>query len=153
MFNILKLSIYTVLSFGMTLAYADGSSCEKKACDADITKEQRQCVLKKFCKAKTKIVTVEKIVEKVVEVPVTVVKTKKIVRKNIISLLGGVGPKGNLRENFIPNGHEVTTDNGLVVGLQYTRDLYQFKNDNMAITGSIQVQTNRTALVGVGVEF
>lgn len=94
-----------------------------------------------------------KIITKTVEVEriVNVTEVKRIIRKNNLTLLGGIGPKGNLREDAIVNGYQYFTDNGFILGLNYTRNLVEFQDT--ALTGSIQVQTNRSALLGIGLEF
>ena len=84
-----------------------------------------------------KIVTVEKQVEVVVEK-----ETIKRVKNNV-SLLVGYGAKGNLKESQ----NEVIAENGPVFGAQYLR------NFDSGLNGLIQIQTNRTISVGVGVGF
>lgn len=156
---ILRVSIFIsttllVILVGLHVASASGSqlpeqkqnSCEKKACDEGVTKEQRQCVLKKYCKTKT--VTVEKVVEKPVEKVVEVVKR----RKNHLAIVAGIGPKGNINaEQDVTGAISYEANNGAVVGLQYLREIKSY--DKMSIDGALQIQSNRTFLIGVGVGF
>lgn len=106
------------------------------------------------CNHKPKIVyrTVEKPVEviKLVDRPVVVrqeiVVEKQITKPNRVLLLAGVGPKGNLVEEYSTTHHIVSTENGPVMGLQYVRDI-----GRLSVT--IQGQSNRTGLVGLGLNF
>lgn len=111
--------------------------------------------------SRPKIVT--KVVEKIVEKPVikevvkeVVVKEEVVVervksRKNHLSVLGGVGPKGNLIESNEASGTVVRTENGPVLGLQYMRELNSDSDSALHIL--LQAQTNRTFTAGIGVSF
>jgi|WetSurMetagenome_2_1015567.scaffolds.fasta_scaffold127661_3 hypothetical protein len=107
------------------------------------------------CNKKAEVVVKE--VVKKVEVPVIVekevvrevlIKTPRI--KNRISLLGGVGALGNLKEESEPGKVKYSTEIGPVFGLQYTRD---FGNPDASYSKhwSGQIQTNSTILFGLGV--
>lgn len=106
-------------------------------------------------KPRTKIV--ERVVEKRVEVPVDRIVEKQVIvektvvrkvsRKNSVNLLVGYGALGNLRET----PEKVYTENGPVVGLQYMRVLRE--SNKSQLNGLIQVQTNRTLSLGVGLGF
>lgn len=111
--------------------------------------------------AKPKIIT--KVVEKIVEKPVVkevekqVFVEKEVVvervksRKNHVSLVGGIGPKGNLLESNESGNTVVRTENGPVLGLQYMRELNS--NSDSALHLLLQAQTNRTFTAGIGVSF
>jgi hypothetical protein len=111
--------------------------------------------------AKPKIIT--KVVEKIVEKPVVkevekqVFVEKEVVvervksRKNHVSLIGGIGPKGNLLESNEGGNTVVRTENGPVLGLQYMRELNS--NSDSALHLLLQAQTNRTFTAGIGVSF
>lgn len=73
----------------------------------------------------------------------------KNVDKNRVSLHAGKGPKGGLdRDNSMaPAFVEVKSQFGAVGGLQYQ---YKFDND---FSLSVQGQTNKTGLIGVGYDF
>ena len=100
-----------------------------------------------------------KVVEKIVEKPVTVIQEKivtktvkqEVLLQNHISLLGGYGPKGNLKESYNGSVNEVTSENGPVFCIQYMRDFRSEGNYSPHIL--FQIQTNRTGLIGGGVSF
>lgn len=119
-------------------AFAD-ENC--KPCDSGVSNEERQCVLKKYCKSKK--VFVDRVVEKTVEKTVV----KETYTKNNVSILLGGGPRGNIREETSSSGNTYHSDNGAVLGVQYSRNLDE------AMTGLIQLQTNRTFLLGIGADF
>lgn len=98
------------------------------------------------CCKKPKVIT--KVVEKKVIVEKQVETVKHV--KNRISLLGGVGPKGNLKETPMPGYIEYSTENGPVFAIQYSRDL---SDNQVTPVLSIQAQTNRTLMLGLGVGF
>lgn len=115
------------------------------------------CCPEKPCKQKTKVVTkvVEKIVEKRVEVAVPVpyevekrvvetrTITKRVHKKNRISLLGGMGPTRIDQ----PQNNRVDLLRGPVGGAMYQRSLSESWN------AGIQLQTNQTVLGSVGYDF
>jgi hypothetical protein len=141
--------IYLSLIAVLTYLFIDTANAEMVCKDVPETKACATCCPKAKTKVVTKVVTKEVIVT--VPVEKTIIVTKRIVRKNNLTLLAGIGPKGNLREEYVPHGHEVYTDNGLVAALQYSRNLIDF--GRTSLTGSIQIQTNRTGLLGVGLDF
>lgn len=106
------------------------------------------------CCPKQKTVTVEKVVEKIVEVPTTVerVVVEEVERsnKNHISLLAGYGARGNLIETQENGKTETRTENGMVFGVQYLR---QLGDGGLRPHALIQAQTNRTLSVGLGLSF
>ena len=73
-------------------------------------------------------------------------------RRNRLSLLGGEGPTGHLNRNGdnAPNYATVESDRGAIGGLQY-QYLTPFLNNRLFIGG--QVQSNKTGLLGAGIEF
>lgn len=108
--------------------------------NSDIERTLENGKVQKFDGDKFKIVPrVKKVVKKTKAKP-----KKKAKAKNRTSILVGHGALGNLRAN----GNRVETENGAVIGLQYMRD---FTEDDYHLL--IQVQTNYTVSVGVGLDF
>ena len=120
------------------------------------------------CHAKTKIVEkrvevpVEKRIEVIKEVkvfvPVQKIVEKKIIQKelkqrNRISILGGYGVLGNLKHEIDSNNnYRVRTEAGPVLGAQYMRD-FGSSDSRFSKHFLLQIQTNDTAMLGVGFGF
>ena len=110
------------------------------------------------CCKKQQVRVVEKVIEKPVPVYAervvekTVTQTREVdrTRKNHVSLIGGYGARGNLVESTSNGVTETRTENGPVFGLQYLRD---FGSGRTGPNALIQIQTNRTLSVGIGVSF
>jgi len=84
--------------------------------------------------------------------PVTTIVVEKPVHfKNRISVLAGFGALGNLKENDNAFLRGFETEQGLVMGLQYQRDL-RIRED-YSLHGGVQVQTNKTLSIMGGVGF
>lgn len=83
----------------------------------------------------------------------TVVKkeVQNVTLKNRVSLLAGRGPLGNLKETYFVNRTQYQTENNLVLGLQYMRDFSEGTEVNWH--GLIQVQSNKSVSLGVGLGF
>lgn len=140
------LSSASLMAEAPTPSLVNGDKNITQVCTLQTPKEacESSCKVQRACpKATTKIV------EKRVEVEVE--KRVEVSKKNRISLLAGVGPKGNLRETE-ENGNRVTrTENGPVFALEYQRDILNGKDASMHLL--IQGQTNRTLLLGIGAGF
>ena len=67
--------------------------------------------------------------------------------KNRVSLLGGIGPSGNLKVSSDGSKVSVETGPAAVGGLQYQRLL----TDEISVGG--QVQTNQSIMLNVGLDF
>lgn len=155
----MKFAILAIAMFSAVAMAADEKATVTNSSNVNICQPK---IIVKSCGncCKEKVRTVVKTVEKKVEVPVVVEKMvtktveKKVVRlkkiRNNLALLAGVGPKGNLREEYL-DSHTVrySTENGAVGALQYSHD---FSADDSRLSKSlyIQGQTNRTFMLGVG---
>lgn len=145
------LAMIAILSFTIAASANDGNSNNTIIIKPQIN--VKGCCAAQPCKPKMKIVTktvvVEKVVEKRVEVPVyidrteTKVVTKRVQKKNHISLLGGMGP--TKLDQVAPN--QTNLNRGAVGGVMYQRSLTESLNIG------IQGQTNQTVLGTVGFDF
>ena len=76
-------------------------------------------------------------------------KAKRI--KNHVVLLVGFGPQGTLT-NQVNNGIAIISNKNSIIGAaQYIREVWH--NDKFGVDASLQLQTNRTGLIGVGIGF
>lgn len=133
---LLMLTITGFLFFATQFALAHGNQSHSKLGNGNNINNcnpSLKCEPKVVYKTRYKNKVVEKKVEVVVE---------KEVRKAVtsVNLLGGYGPLGNIKE--FTGGAE--TEQGLVLGLQLH---HVHKN---GVSGSFQVQTNKTFLFGFG---
>jgi hypothetical protein len=71
--------------------------------------------------------------------------------KNRVSLSAGKGPKGGLQTSRDGDTVSVETKTGVIGGAQYQRVLDGVLDDKVSVGGT--VQTNKSILVGVGVDF
>jgi len=96
------------------------------------------------------------------KVPVVKYKVKKqivkkryvrpVYNKNRVSALAGYGALGTLTHTQDEHGNDrITSDQGLVLGLQYERDIYNSRS--MGVRLLIQGQTNKTFSGGLGLSF
>lgn len=85
-----------------------------------------------------RVVKTKTVIEKVVE------KTK--INKNRFKVLAGSAPKG-LETTQTPSGAVVEEDRGLVLGLGYDRLVTE------KVSLGAQVQTNRTIMLSIGLDF
>ncbi len=67
--------------------------------------------------------------------------------KNRISLLGGAGPKGDLTKDSNGSKVDIETKTGAIGGVQYQRKV----SKDISVGG--QVQTNKSGLISVGLDF
>lgn len=129
-----------------------------KTCEKPKVIYKTKTVVKKVPVVKYKTVT-KTVVKKV---PVVKYKVKKqIVKKryvrpeyskNRVSVLAGYGALGTLTHQKDANGNSViTSDQGLVMGLQYGRDIYNSRSVGVHLL--IQGQTNKTFSGGLGLSF
>lgn len=149
--NILAVGVFLVLLSQYAQAFNDNtntnickpviqvSNC-KKNCDVACDKSPKIVY-------KTRLKKIEKIVER--RVNVSVVKTKHF--KNHASLLVGYGALGNIQESNNGLSSTYRTEQGLVVGLQYLRNVRN--RDNYSVHLGIQGQTNKTLSIMSGVGF
>ena len=115
-----------------------------KGCCSNSCNKKAKVIIKK--EVVVRQVVIEKPVQKVVYVDRIIVKKqliKKERRKNRISLLGGVGPTKLTQ----PTPGQVNLVTGAVGGLQYQRSITELFNIG------VQVQTNKTILGNVGIDF
>lgn len=67
--------------------------------------------------------------------------------KNRLSLMGGKGPSGKLNRGANPSKQRVSTEQSLLGGLQYQRNIYE----NISV--GVQGQTNKTGALLLGLDF
>ena len=131
----MKLILF-IIAFGFTGYAFGGQSCKEVKCD-NLPQAIVRCVVKKHCNPiiRKKNKEIKDLKKKLEEVPEP--------NKNRILILAGRGPQGNLKTTS--NGIE--TEQNLVMGLQYVRDI------NTDTNLSVQIQTNKTLLMGIGLNF
>lgn len=103
-----------------------------------------------YCEPQTIIKKEVKVVEKIVEIPYYIVSKAKV-RKNRISLLGGIGPDNGLSTStsVINNGlsAQVMLDRTPLIGVQYQRLVTE------RVSVGILGLSNETGMVSVGWEW
>lgn len=108
---------------------------------------------------KVPVVRVKTVVKKVPVVKYKVKKEKVVKRyvrpeynKNRVSVIAGYGALGTLTHSQDQNGNDkIVSDQGLVMGLQYERDVYNSRSVGVHLL--IQGQTNKTFSGGIGLSF
>lgn len=120
----------------------------KKFKDSDIKRVLKDGSVQKFDGDKYKIVRRVHRHTKKTQTRQVVIKEPRYF-KNEVSLLAGFGALGNLVEQT-DTFRTVSTEQGLVLGLQYQRSIKQ--REDYEITLGIQAQTNKTfsGMVGIG---
>lgn len=114
--------------------------------DSDIQRKLKNGKTQKFDGDKYMIVRRRKYTKKK-EVKKAPVKAES--HRNRVSVLAGQSPSGNLDCNTT----RCRTEREMHLGLQYMRDFNDSTEDGLSVHGLIQVQTNESVYLGIGVGF